>query len=229
MRRHCLGIVILLVLLFPAFSRAAHFSDAERFKMEYESLNDTFQSDDCEKRYRDIQIPSDNPVRYVTAAEAAELLENDTVFLYMGAPWCPWCRHAVPALLEAASAAGIEELYYVDMTDERDRYEIQDDLPVQVSAGMPGYFRLMDVLSDYLPSYTIKINENTTMNLGEKRIMIPFAAVSKDGCLLTAQSLDIPLYEGQSVYGPITQTQHDELTGRIAQMMRLMREQGEPT
>lgn len=220
--RNWFWVAMILLLLFPSFSRAAYSNDAERFKTEYESLNDTLRDDDWQKRYQPMQISSDNPIRYVTAAEAAGLLQKDTAFLYMGAPWCPWCRHAVPALLEAAAAVGIEELYYVDMTDERDRYEIKNDLPVQTAAGTPGYFQLLDVLDDYLPSYTIKIDDNITLNLGEKRIGIPFAAISRNGRLVAAQNLDVQLDEGQSVYDPISQTQYEELTERIARMMRLM-------
>jgi len=93
--------------------------DALKFKEEYESLNGTKRESDG-AIYQDIKIDENNPVKYVNAKEALEVLKNKTAIMYVGANWCPWCRNAVPVLFEVAKDKNIETIYYLNLDDEKD-------------------------------------------------------------------------------------------------------------
>ena len=44
--------------------------------------------------------------------EIFDILDG-TGIIYFGFPECPWCRNAVPVLLDAAEEVGIEKIYYI--------------------------------------------------------------------------------------------------------------------
>lgn len=213
-------ILVFMTALLFAQRVPADTEDALRFKTEYEALNGSVTQ--AGEQYLSVEIPAENQVIYLTAEEAASLLETGTGVVLMGAPWCPWCRHAVTAWLDAAWETGLERLYYVDMTSERDGYALQAGMPVQTQPGTEGYFYLMEVLEAWLPEYTLSVPEGITYHLGETRIGIPFAAAFVNGTLLDARDMDAELEEGQSVFEELTDEQHQALVEQAAQMMRVV-------
>ena len=98
--------IFLIVAVICAYIKIQNkdITDAIKFKEEYENLNS--------KDYKKIEIPEDNQIKYSNYEEVVEIIENGTGVIYLGFPECPWCRNAVPVLLEAATETGIETIYY---------------------------------------------------------------------------------------------------------------------
>ena len=63
----------------------ADAEDALRFKTEYEALNGSVTQ--AGEQYLSVEIPAENQVIYLTAEEAASLLETGPGVVLMGAPW----------------------------------------------------------------------------------------------------------------------------------------------
>ena len=78
-------------------------SDGEKFKAEYEALNNENVN---------INISKNNPIKYVTLDEVFDIIQNKTGVIYFGFPGCPWCRNMIPVLFEAAKNNNIDTIYY---------------------------------------------------------------------------------------------------------------------
>ena len=92
-------------------------SDAIKFKQEYENLNEV---EDGEKTYKTISISEDNPMVYSKYDEIEKIFTDQTGVIYFGFPECPWCRNAVPVLIDAAKEIGIDKIYYFNALKIRD-------------------------------------------------------------------------------------------------------------
>ena len=119
-------IALLIVGGFLAFkkpekeeNKTTPTADAIKFKEEYESLNGTIRESDGAK-YNSVTIPEDNPIKYVDAKGALEVLKNETSIIYVGAEWCPWCRNAVPVLFDAAKDTNMKTVYYLNLDKEKE-------------------------------------------------------------------------------------------------------------
>jgi len=134
-------------------------TDAKRFKEEYESLNDTVRESDG-ATYNNVSIPLENPMKYVTALEASEIIKNKTGIIYIGANWCPWCRNAVPIIIEAAKKNEIGQIYYFDASKIRDVKELKNGKVITTKEGTKEYYKLLDKLKDVLDPYEGLKDEN---------------------------------------------------------------------
>lgn len=203
------GLLSLLLLLFVFIPASAEeiTDDGIRFRREYEILNGKTRNGNEEDLYLDVYISENNPIVYASAEEAAALLEKGNAVLYFGAPWCPWCRNIVPVLLESARESGIEKVYYVDVTNERDQYDWFSGRLVRSVPGSEGYFLLLHVLDAYLSPYQITDDEGQLEDTGEKRLLIPFIAVVRDDVISWAKLITYPLAEGQTKYDAMTEGQ----------------------
>lgn len=138
-------IIIILVVLGLCFLLNKE-TDNIKFKNEYESLNN-------QKGYLDIEIPKDNNVKYASFDELMDFLENGTGIVYFGFPECPWCRNALPVLLEAAKENEIKNVYYYNAKPIRDEKELKDGKIVTNKKGTKEYYKLIDKLKDNLGAY----------------------------------------------------------------------------
>ena len=150
---------------------------ALEFKEEYESLNG--KTNASGKEHRTITVSEDNPYIKVTPSKIVEMIENDeTFYLYVGDPLCPWCRSVLEKSIEVANKNNIEKIYYIDIWDEdgkeilRDKYEVQDGKAVKVQDGTEEYEKLLGYLEDTLRDYTLTDGDKT-IETGEKRIYAP--------------------------------------------------------
>lgn len=157
-------------------------TDAIKFKNEYESLNGkvAYKVKDKEYKYPDVKISEENAVKYSNADEVEKVVEEGTGVIYLGYAKCPWCRSAVPALLQAAEDAGIENIYYIDMENERDQYAVEDKKLVLKDVGTNGYQKLLKVFDKYLDDYVIE-SDGKEYEVGEKRIYVPMVVFVRDG------------------------------------------------
>lgn len=180
-----------------------------KFKEEYESLNDTIRESDGAK-YNNVSIPEDNPVVYVDAKEALNILKNKTGIIYVGANWCPWCRNAVPVLLDVAKDRNIGTIYYLNLDDEKSSYEVRDGKLVKTKEGTESYYELLEFLKSELDDY-ILTNNGKKYDTKEKRIYMPFVIATRDGKVEATHTGTVTLKKDQNKYSSLTDKQHDEL------------------
>lgn len=154
---------------------------AERFKEEYEAVNGTENSSG--KKYREVKIDEDNPMVYSSAEEIVKKINNkETFVVYFGFSTCPWCRSMVEQLIKSAKDNNERYIYYVDVLDIRDKYELdENNNPVKVADGGNSYNELITLMSDVLSDYTLTTESGEEISVGEKRIYAPNVVAVKNG------------------------------------------------
>lgn len=147
-------------------------TDGIKFKEEYEKLNG--KKNDQGKKYREITIDSKNKIVYKTTEEVLNLIDKKKSFvLYFGFDTCPWCRSVVPTLASISKELN-QKVYYIDVKDIRDTYELDDDnKPKLVKKGSKDYSKLLEKLEPVLEDYTLTDSDNNEIKVGEKRIYAP--------------------------------------------------------
>ena len=147
-------------------------TDNIKFKEEYEKLNG--KKNDQGKKYREITIDSKNKMVYKTTEEVLNLIDKKKSFvLYFGFDTCPWCRSVVPTLASISKELN-QKVYYIDVKDIRDSYELDDDnKPKLVKKGSKDYSKLLEKLEPVLEDYTLTDSDNNEIKVGEKRIYAP--------------------------------------------------------
>lgn len=201
---------LLAVLAYLKFINTE--TDASKFKKEYESLNET---EVYGMKYNKLQISLNNPIKYSNYDELLEVIKNKTGIIYLGFPECPWCRSALPVLLDAAENNDIEIIYYMNIKNERDSYVVEDGKLVYALdedgneiKGTDGYFKLLDALNDNLSDYIINFEEKD-YEVGEKRIYAPSVIFVKDGEVLGIHVSTVSNHK--SGFDPMSDEQYDEL------------------
>lgn len=184
--------------------------DGKKFKEEYESLNDTVRKSDGAK-YNNVAIDENNPVKYVDVEGAIDILKNKTGVIYVGANWCPWCRNAVPVLLELAKDRNIDTIYYLNLDNDKSSFEIKDSKLVKTKDGTEKYYELLDLLKDELEDYILTDSNGKKYDTKEKRIYMPFVLVTKDGKVEGTHTGTVDLDKDQNKYSALTEKQHDDL------------------
>lgn len=155
-------------------------TDGIKFKEEYEKLNG--KKNDQGKKYRDITIDSKNKIIYKTTEEVLDLIDKKKSFaLYFGFDTCPWCRSVVPTLASISKELN-QEVYYIDVKDIRDTFELDDDnKPKLVKKSSKDYSKLLEKLEPVLEDYILTDSDNNEIKVGEKRIYAPSIVSVIDG------------------------------------------------
>lgn len=155
-------------------------TDGIKFKEEYEKLNG--KKNDQGKKYREIIIDSKNKMVYKTTEEVLNLIDKKKSFvLYFGFDTCPWCRSVVPTLASISKELN-QEVYYIDVKDIRDTFELDDDnKPKLVKKSSKDYSKLLEKLEPVLEDYTLTDSDNNEIKVGEKRIYAPSIVSVIDG------------------------------------------------
>ena len=193
-------IALVIAILFFLLNNKG-MSDGERFKQEYEELNDS---------HLEVNIDSDNMIKYIGLEEAIDIIKNDTGVIYFGYPSCPWCRNAVPVLLDAASSTSLDTIYYVNAYNIRDVKELDDDGNiVTINEGDRLYDDLLKVLDDILDPYTLTLDNGEVIDLGEKRLYVPMVLFVKDGEVVSYHLSTVDSQEDPSI--SLNDSQRDEL------------------
>ena len=161
-------IVTLLIISLAVLSlTGCKMTDAKKFKKEYESLNN--KKTDNGKKYRKVKLNKNNPFIYKDAKEIVEMMDDEETFIvYFGFSKCPWCRSVIEELEKAALDSDYKQIYYVDVLDIRDTYEIVDNKLKETKKGTDAYYELIKKLDNVLDDYTIGDKK-----VGEKRIYAP--------------------------------------------------------
>lgn len=219
-----LGIFFLVVaLLGVLFIIKSNSTDGAKFKREYEKLNNTKSGANT---YQDLKIPKKNKIKYISIEEAIDVIQNKKGLIYFGFPNCPWCRGIVPTLIDTVEKSYLENLYYVDMTDKRDIYELEDDTPIKKEEGSEDYKNLLDVLDNHLEEYVIKDKNGLEYPVGEKRLYVPLVIAVKDGFVVDSHSGSVDLEENKTPYDSLNETQLSELEAIFTRMIDKTKDEG---
>lgn len=205
-------VVFLFIVVVMIFGLGGCFfdeeSDASKFKEEYESLNGKTSSSG--KPYPEVSIDSDNKIKYASLEDVLDILNGGTGVIYFGYPQCPWCRNAVPVLLQAAFSTDLGYVYYVNMYDERDTMEINSEGEVVTTKeASSDYYELLEALDSILLDYTIEDDSGSEVSLGEKRIYVPLVVFVLNGEIVDYHADTVSSQENP--YVTLTEEQQEEL------------------
>jgi len=165
-------------------------ADEKEFKKEYESINGTTRTNGQE--VKKINIRDKNKMEYIDIEKALEILDNGSGVIYFGYAADPLCRNAVPSIIEAATDANLDKIYYINVrpndkieNDIRDTYELNErNKPKLVKEGSDGYKDLIVALANELSDYVLYTDKGKSVNAGEKRLNVPTVVAIKDGELV---------------------------------------------
>ena len=192
-------------------------TDGIKFKEEYEKLNG--KKNDQGKKYREITIDSKNKMVYKTTEEVLNLIDKKKSFiLYFGFDTCPWCRSVVPTLASISKELN-QEVYYIDVKDIRDTFELDDDnKPKLVKKGSKDYSKLLEKLEPVLEDYTLTDSDNNEIKVGEKRIYAPSIISVIDG---KAKELTTGISDKQTDgYMKLTKEMEKETYNKIKKVLK---------
>ena len=205
MKKKIIVIIILIILIGVAIACNFNFkkpdkkettvSDAVKFKEEYEKLNGEINSNN-QKKYPKIDIPKDNVIKYADVNEILDILKNKTGVIYFGYPECPWCRNAIPVLLNAAVGTGLGQIYYYNANQIKNILEVDDNGKIiETQKEKEGYRDLLAALDSILEEYTLTDKNGNTVHTGEKRIYVPLVVFVKDGEIIGYHSATVESQE----------------------------------
>ena len=170
---YILLVIVLLIGAFFIYYKANVIdknTDAYKFKVEYESLNN--KESYGNNKYRELNIDKDNMIKYSSAKEVLDKINNNESFIvYFGFAKCPWCRSMIENLLSLAKQNN-EVIYYVDVLEIRDTLEVKDGKVVVSKKGDTNYMKLLEKLDDVLDDYSLEIDD-IKYETNEKRIYAP--------------------------------------------------------
>lgn len=196
-------------------------TDNIKLKEEYEKLNG--KKNDQGKKYREITIDSKNKIVYKTTEEVLELIDKKKSFvLYFGFDTCPWCRSVVPTLASISKELN-QEVYYIDVKDIRDTYELDDDnKPKLIKKGSKDYSKLLEKLEPVLEDYTLTDSDNNGIEVGEKRIYAPSIISVIDG---EAKELTTGISDKQTEgYMKLTKEMEKETYNKIKKVLKQVKD-----
>ncbi len=167
--------LFLCVFLFTGCERNTLTKEEVKFKEEYESLNS--KKTDSGKTYKPIFIEEKTGVQYKSPSEIVEILKTGTGIIYLGFPECPWCRTALPVLLDAMEEESYRNFYYLDAREIRDSKHLENGQVITDQEGTKEYQEMLSLLSSYLGPYE-GLEDNTI-----KRIYFPTVIFIKEGVI----------------------------------------------
>ena len=180
--------------------------DEIKFKEEYEKDNG---------KYLKINIKEDNNVIYATKDEIKEIL-NTTGIIYFGFKECPWCRNAIPTLIETVSKEETGNIYYYNLVKERNTLEIKDNKVVETKKGTEFYNYLLNKLGDKIGVYST-LNDDSY-----KRIYMPTVLFVKDGEIVYMHESTVGSQMDPSK--EMTKKQKEELSNKYLEGINLISE-----
>ncbi len=198
-------LILLVIILLLVNTKS---TDAKRFKQEYTYYNGKKSSDGY--KFQKLKISSKNKVKYISISESIDIINEGTGLIYYGAPDNPSCRGLIETLLESVDNSHLESLLYVDMTAKKSEYIIEDDEIVKKTQADEDYYRLLDLLEEYLDDYTIEDDSGMKYDTGEKVLNEPLIVAVKEGTIMRVFS-GIELNENQSNSDALTDLQISEL------------------
>ncbi|HBA37346.1 MAG TPA: hypothetical protein DCY94_01355 [Firmicutes bacterium] len=211
--------VVILTLIIVLGIVMSNSKDGAKFKREYEAYNGEKNSRGTE--YKTLKIKKNNKVKYSTTDEALDILKDGTGLIYFGFPNCPWCRMMLPILLETVECSCVDKLLYVDMTDKRDEFKVEDGEAKKTKDASESYYKLLERLENELDDYVITDDDGIEYSTGEKRMYVPLVIAVKSGEVVGIYD-GIDLDEGQLPSDELKESQRSEIEVIFSNMISEM-------
>ena len=175
-----LTILVLIVCIYSIFNNNhVNESDANKFRTEYMELNDKINESSGEA-YPIVNISVDNTVKYLSPKKAVEMLQKGSGIIYFGYNSCPWCRSLVSILTDAAIDKR-ETIYYVDISEIRSSFTIENGKLDKNANGSKEYYNILKELDSYLDDYYLEDDSGNKYDTEEKRLYAPTLVAVKKG------------------------------------------------
>ena len=171
-----------------SFGKYVQTEDEKRFEEEYESLNGTADNDGITNKT--IDVIAKNKMKYITLAEADNMLESGSGVIYFGFSSCAWCRNLLPTLLDVVADSELETVYYVNLLDEegndlRSKYTLNEkNKPKKEKDASMEYYNILASLSEHLSQYVLYTEKGKAIEVPEKRLSAPTTVAVKDGNII---------------------------------------------
>ena len=197
------SLIVAILILITYKNQTRYTKDEIKFKKEYESINNK-KTEGSKKKALSITIPKDSNIKYIDSKEVIEILKNKTGVIYFGFPECPWCRNAIPVLINAAKCECIEQIYYFNALSIRDIKHLDDNGKIITDKkGTKDYYEIVKLLGDKLSSYD-GLNDQSI-----KRLYFPTVVFVRNGEIVDIHSSTV---ESQTApYIELTKAQKSEL------------------
>ena len=204
------------------FDKKEKSTDAYKFKQEYEVLNG--KKNDYGKTYRSLNISKTNRIKYSTAKEIVEKMDNGESFIvYFGFAKCPWCRSMIENLLDLADKNNTD-IYYVDVLEIRDVKEVKDGEIIESKTGDEYYLKLLTKMKNVLDNYELQDEAGKKYDIEEKRIYAPnVIAVVNGKAEKKVEGISSDL---KDPYGKITDKMKKESIGQLKCIFKCMEKAG---
>ncbi len=221
----CTVLVVGLCVYAIVNHKDIKLSDAAKFKEEYEALNGLV-NESTEEEYINVKIDEDNPIVYKSGQEILEVMDEEDAIIYFGFSTCPWCRNAVPVLLEAAKELDVEKIYYVDILDMRDTYKFSGSIqPEQTKKGTDAYYAILEKLDSKLEKFYVTDESGNMYDTGVKRLYAPTVVSMSGG---KVKGFHVATVESQTdPYVALTDEQKEELKDAYKELINALYEKDE--
>jgi len=144
--------------------------DALRFKVEYEYWNNVLRDETDEHLF--MYVRSDNTVVYLDEYELREFLIEGTGIFFFGNGTCPWCRLAIPPLLDFGYDNNVALYYFNPVADREADTEL--------------HRHILEIWHDYLPVNTRdQTYGEADFNPEWKRVTVPHVFFLHRGTVVT--------------------------------------------
>ena len=215
-----LGVIVVIacVCAFFAFqNRETEEKDAVKIKEEYGSLNGQINENN-KKEYPIVELDDNNPFVYKTEEEIVKILESGSAIIYFGFPTCPWCRTILPILEEAAKEESIGEIYYLNIKDIRSTLALDENNKVMTQKeGSADYYKILDLLKDYLSDYTLYDSKGKSIETNEKRLYAPTIVAVQGGKIKAIHEGTVDAQE--TGYETLSESDREKLKNTLKELL----------
>ena len=114
-------ILIGIVIIIALSPEKVDNGEGLEIKNEFEKLNSKVSEDG--KEYPEVNIPSNNILKYTTIDEVLNILNNwEDAVIYFGNPTCIYCRSAIEVLVDTSKNTELDVIYYLNVDENNAKY-----------------------------------------------------------------------------------------------------------
>ena len=198
--------ILLILCIFLFVITGCTKSDAVKFKKEYEELNGKKSS--TGEEYISLDIDKDNIIKYGSVDEIIDIIKSNTGVIYFGYSECLKCRNVVDVLLDVSGSTSVDNIYYLNVKDIRDRLSIDENNNIITEVETTEeYKELLEVLDSVLDEYILKDKDGNDIDTGEKRLYAPLVVFVKNGKIVGSHEGTVSTH----IEGDLSKEEREEL------------------